>query len=60
MSWRFQLILGSTLAIVRIEVTLTKAKALRRHFQQLVVFDEVDRLLEAKVGVRRQLDRTVA
>ena len=49
-----------SLALVRVKETLTKAEALWRYFEKLIIFDEVDALLETKVSKRSQLNCSVA
>lgn len=54
------LMFGGAFALVGVEVFLAEAKGVRRNLKELVVFDEVDRLLKAQLGVWRQLDCAVA
>ena len=54
------LMFGGAFALVGVEVFLAEAKGVRRNLKQLIVFDKVNRLLKAQLGVRRQLDGAVA
>lgn len=47
-------------ALIGIEVALAEAEVFGCDFEEFVVFDEVDALLEAKVGKRRELYYTIA
>lgn len=57
---RARVLLASALAFVGVKVALTKPQALWRNFEQLIIFDEVNTLLEAQVGVWCELNDTVA
>ena len=54
------LMFGGAFALVGVEVFLAEAKGVRRDLKQLVIFNKVDRLLKAQLGVWRQLDCAVA
>lgn len=54
------LLFGGAFALVGVEIFLTEAKSVRRNLKEFVIFDKVNRLLKAQLGVRRQLDGAVA
>ena len=54
-----RLLLGRALSLIGVKVAFAQAQGLWRHFQQLVVLDEVDALLQAKLRKWRQLYRTL-
>ena len=54
------LLFGGAFALVGVEVFLAEAKGVRRDLKELVIFNKVNRLLKAQLGVRRQLDGAVA
>ena len=54
------LLFGGAFALVGVEVFLAEAKGVRRDLKELVIFNKVNRLLKAQLGVRCQLDGTVA
>ena len=54
------LLFGGAFALVGVEVFLAETKSVRRNLKEFVIFDKVNRLLKAQLGVRRQLDSTVA
>ena len=54
------LMFGGAFALVGVEVFLAEAKGVRRDLKELVIFDKVNRLLKAQLGVWRQLDGAVA
>lgn len=54
------LMFGGAFALVGVEVFLAEAKGVRRDLKEFIIFDKVDRLLKAQLGVRRQLDGAVA
>ena len=54
------LLFGDAFALVGVEVFLAEAKGVRRDLKEFIIFDKVDRLLKAQLGVRRQLDGAVA
>ena len=45
------LLFGGAFALVGVEVFLAEAKGVRRDLKELIVFDKVDRLLKAQLGV---------
>ena len=54
------LMFGGAFALVGVEVFLAEAKGVRRDLKEFIIFDKVDRLLKAQLGVWRQLDGAVA
>ena len=54
------LLFGGAFALVGVEVFLAEAKGVRRDLKEFIIFDKVNRLLKAQLGVRRQLDGAVA
>ena len=54
------LLFGGAFALVGVEVFLAEAKGVRRDLKEFIIFDKVNRLLKAQLGVRRQLDSAVA
>ena len=53
------LLFGGAFALVGIEIFLAEAKGVRRDLKEFIIFDKVNRLLKAQLGVRRQLDSAV-
>lgn len=53
------LLFGGAFALVGVEIFLAEAKGVRRDLKEFIIFDKVDRLLKAQLGVRRQLDSAV-
>ena len=54
------LLFGGAFALVGVEIFLAEAKGVRRDLKEFIIFDKVNRLLKAQLGVRRQLDGAVA
>ena len=54
------LLFGGAFALVGVEVLLAEAKGVRRDLKEFIIFDKVNRLLKAQLGMRRQLDGAVA
>ena len=49
-----------SLAFVWVKVALAKSETFWCHFEQLVIFNEVDALLKTQLRMRGQLDSTIA
>ena len=45
------LLFGGAFALVGVEVFLAEAKGVRRDLKEFIIFDKVDRLLKAQLGV---------